>query len=349
LKLYAHSTPGVRNASVEFDIETLRPTYELSIGLPGRSNALAIATRLGLSPAIIRAAELLVRPEALEADSLLQEIKETRRSLEAERAQAEAVRRQVEAQDKELRYRLSQVEEARRQVLNEARQQAQDELAELAQELEQLRRQLSSLGTASGPTTHQQMLAEAQRILAERSKATREVPESVQPQPVKAETAPLSTGETVWIPSLRSSAQIVALDHGEADLQIGSFRMRLPIDRLERLDASMAAPPGSPKPGLPSTTPATPRSFSPPLPQVGLELDLRGTTIDEMLPRLEKYLDDAYLAMLPWVRIIHGKGTGALRTAVRKELHKHPLVNTVREGEPGEGGDGVTVAYLVGQ
>ncbi len=349
LKLYAHSTPGVRNASVEFDIESLRPTYELSIGLPGRSNALAIATRLGLSPAIIRAAELLVRPEALEADSLLQDIKETRRALEAERVQAETVRRQVEAQDKDLRYRLSKIEEARRQVLNEARQQAQDQLEVLAQELEQLRRQLSNIGTASGPSTHQQMLAEAQRILAERSKTTQAVPESVQPQAVKVEPVPLATGETVWIPSLRSSAQIVALENGEADLQIGSFRMRLPVDRLERLDVSAATPPGPPRPGRLPATPAYAASSLPPPPQVGLELDIRGTTVEEMLPRLERYLDDAYLAMLPWVRIIHGKGTGALRAAVRKELSKHPLVKTAREGEPGEGGDGVTVVYLVGQ
>jgi dsDNA-specific endonuclease/ATPase MutS2 len=242
LKLYAHSTPGVRNASVEFDIESLRPTYELSIGLPGRSNALAIATRLGLSPAIIRAAELLVRPEALEADSLLQDIKETRRALETERAQAETLRRQVEAQDRDLRYRLSKLEEARRQILNETRQQG-----------------------------------------------------------------------------------------------------------LERLEASAVTPPGPPRPGRLPAAPAYAASSLPPPPQVGLELDLRGTTVEEMLPRLERYLDDAYLAMLPWVRIIHGKGTGALRTAVRKELNKHPLVKTAREGEPGEGGDGVTVVYLVEQ
>ncbi len=352
LKIYAHSTPGVRNASVEFDLETLAPTYELSIGLPGRSNALAIAARLGLNPAIIRAAEALVRPEALAADTLLQDIKNTRQALEAERAQAEAIRRQLQAQEKELRYRLSQIEEARRQVLNEARAEAQNQLQELAAELQQLRRQLAGLvtGGASGASTHQQMLAEAQRILAERAKSVAPVPESVTAESVPQEKLPLTAGETVWIPSLQSSAQIVKIEGNEADLQIGSFRMRLPLDRLERRDVSQAVPVGLARPKtLPQTASAQSTTATPPLPQVGMELDIRGATVEEMLPRLEKYLDDAYLGMLPWVRIIHGKGTGALRAAVRKELSKHPLVKSLREGEAGEGGEGVTIAYLVGQ
>jgi DNA mismatch repair protein MutS2 len=357
LKVYAHGTPGVRNASVEFDLETLAPTYELSIGLPGRSNALAIATRLGLGDSIIDAAEAMVRPEALEADSLLQEIKDTRQALEQERAQAESLRRQAEAQEKELRYRLGKIEEARRQVLNEVRAQGQQELDQLREEVEQARRQLAGFakyaGTGSqgsGLNTHQQMLAEAQRILAERAKAVETVPEEVAP-PVddKQETVPLSVGDTVWIPSLRASGIITELsaEDQDAELQIGSFRMRLPLDRLERRDASQAMPMGLSRPKTLPTPERT--SASGPSPSVGMELDIRGASVEEMLPRLEKYLDDAYLGMLPWVRIIHGKGTGVLRTAVRKELSKHPLVKSYREGEPGEGGDGVTVAYLVGQ
>ena len=109
-----------------------------------------------------------------------------------------------------------------------------------------------------------------------------------------------------------------------------------------------ALPVGLERPGrLPMAEPSA--RVSVPLPTVGLELDIRGSTVEEMLPRLEKYLDDAYLGMMPWVRVIHGKGTGALRTGVRSELRKHPLVKNFREGEPGEGGDGVTVVYLVGQ
>ena len=353
LKVYAHSTPGVRNANVEFDLETLAPTYELSIGLPGRSNALAIATRLGMDRAVIRAAEALVRPEALEADSLLQDIKTTRERLEAERSQAEAARRQSEAHEKELRYRLAQIEEARRAVLNEARAQAQAELDEVEAEIDRLRRQMAGFsagGQPSGASMHQQMLAEAQQVLAQRRQAAELAAASVQAQAKpNQQPIPLAVGDTVWIPSLQATGQVVALDlpGQDAEVQIGSFRMRLPLGRLERRDVSQAAPVGISKPKrLPTPEPA---DSAAPLPHVGLELDIRGASIEEMLPRLEKYLDDAYLGMMPWVRIIHGKGTGVLRAAVRKELSKHPLVKNFREGEAGEGGDGVTVAYLVGQ
>ncbi len=354
LKVYAHSTPGVRNASVEFSVETLAPTYELSIGLPGRSNALAIATRLGLDRTIISAAEALVRPEALEADSLLHDIKNTRERLEAERAQAEAARRQAEAHEKELQYRLARVEEARREVLNEARAQAQAELDEMEIEIDRVRRQMAGFSAGghvgSGASTHQQMLAEAQQVLAQRRKAAEAAPASVQaPVAPSHRAVPLAAGDTVWIPSLQASGQIVAVAPAEqdAEVQIGSFRMRLPLGRLERRDVSQAAPVGITKPKrLPAPEPS---AGAAPIPHVGLELDIRGASVDEMLPRLEKYLDDAYLGMMPWVRIIHGKGTGVLRTAVRKELSKHPLVKSFREGEAGEGGDGVTVAYMVGQ
>jgi DNA mismatch repair protein MutS2 len=328
LKVYAHSTPGVRNANVEFDLETLAPTYELSIGLPGRSNALAIATRLGMDRAVISAAEALVRPEALEADSLLQDIKNTRERLEAERSQAEAARRQAEAQEKELRYRLARIEEARREVLNEARAQAQAELDDLEAELDRLRRQLAGFGAGShtsGVSTHQQMLAEAQQVLAQRRKAAETAAPSVEAQLAPSQrVAPLAVGDAVWIPSLQASGQIVALTPADqdAEVQIGSFRMRLPLGRLERRDVSQAAPVGITKPKrLPAPEPA---GGAAPIPHVGLELDIRGASVEEMLPRLEKYLDDAYLGMMPWVRIIHGKGTGVLRAAVRKELSKHP-------------------------
>lgn len=370
LKIYAHATAGVRNASVEFDVETLAPTYELSIGLPGRSNALAIATRLGLDQEIIHAAEAMVRPEALETDKLLQDIKNTRQALEQERAGAELERRKVQAHEKELRYRLGKIEEARRQVLNEARDQAQAELDSLAQELEQARRKLGGFGRqpATSPSTHEQMLAEAQRILEERRQAAEAMQEEVAATEAAAQqmALPLAEGDVVWIPSLKASGQIVQLlpEEQEAELQIGSFRMRLPLDRIERRDVSQAVPVGLSKPRrLPveqartPVTGSTARRPDPPIPgfgqgaapSVGMELDIRGASVTEMLPRLEKYLDDAYLGLLPWVRIIHGKGTGVLRTAVRKELSKHPLVKSYREGDPAEGGDGVTVAYLVGQ
>ena len=191
------------------------------------------------------------------------------------------------------------------------------------------------------------MLAEAQRVLSQRQQSAQMIPETPAPavSPAQKEM-PLAIGDTVWIPMLKASGQIVELaeEEGEADLQLGNFRMRLPLERLERRDVADAVPVGITKPKTLPTPQAAPSA-----PAVGMELDIRGATVEEMLTRLDTDLDDAYLGSLPWVRIIHGKGTGVLRTAVRKELSKHPLVKSFREGDPGEGGDGVTVAYLAGQ
>lgn len=350
LKIYAHGTPGVRNASVEFDVETLAPTYDLSIGLPGRSNALAIATRLGLPGDIIDAAQSLVRPESLEADELLQEIKDTRTRLQEERAAAEKLRLKAAAHEKTLKQQLDNIEQTRRDLVNEAREQAQAELDDLADELQRVRKQLAGLVTSSDAREEQrQVLHQTQQVIEARREASEPLPQPQKPAAAPAAT-PIRVGDTVWIPSLQSSAQIVALNpqEKEAELQLGVYRMRLPLSRVERRDVGDALPVGMERPGRLPLADVSPH-VSAPLPQVGLELDIRGATVEEMLPRLEKYLDDAYLGMMPWVRVIHGKGTGALRTGVRNELRKHPLVKNFREGEPGEGGDGVTVVYLVGQ
>jgi DNA mismatch repair protein MutS2 len=227
-------------------------------------------------------------------------------------------------------------------VLNEARAQAQAELDELEADIDRTRRQLAGFSAGghapSGASTHQQMLAEAQQVLAQRRKAAEPAPASVEAQVLPSQRlAPLAAGDTVWIPSLQASGQIVAIAPADqdAEVQIGSFRMRLPLGRLERRDVSQATPVGITKPKRLPTPEQT--SGAAPLPHVGLELDIRGANVEEMLPRLEKYLDDAYLGMMPWVRIIHGKGTGVLRTAVRKELSKHPLVKSFREGEAATG------------
>jgi len=350
LKIYAHGTPGVRNASVEFDVESLAPTYDLSIGLPGRSNALAIATRLGLPKNIIDAAQSLVRPEALEADQLLQEIKDTRTRLQEERAAAETMRRKADAHEKALKQQLDNIEQTRRDMLNQAREQAQSELDDLEDELQRVRKQLLGLVASSDAREEQrQALHQAQQVIETRRETNAPLPPPDKPVAPPSAT-PIRVGDTVWVPSLQSSAQIVSLNPAEkeAELQLGVYRMRLPLSRVERRDVGDALPVGMERPGrLPVAESSS--HVSAPLPQVGLELDIRGATVEEMLPRLEKYLDDAYLGMMPWVRVIHGKGTGALRTAVRNELRKHPLVKNFREGEPGEGGDGVTVVYLVGQ
>lgn len=343
LKLYAHSTPGVRNASVEFDVETLSPTYELSIGLPGRSNALTIARRLGLNPVIVEKAESIVRPDTLEADALLDEIRRAKQeSLQAE-GRAKDRERQAQLLERDLRYQLAKIEEARRAVIAETRHIMETELAQVRGEIEQLRRQVAR-GGVPGAGTHDDFLARAAKELARREQSDQElnreviIPGSAQ----ERLSGPIEIGDRVWVASLQASGEVLAINErvGDADVQLGNFRLKLPLKRLELRQK-----------GAPATTveAASVRiqasqgvQESP-----GLELDLRGARVEEGLDRLESYLNNAYMARLPWVRIIHGKGTGAMRDAVRNILRHHPLVGESRSGEQGEGGDGVTVARLI--
>jgi len=335
LKVFAHSTPGVMNASVEFDPKTLRPTYELTIGLPGRSNALAIARRLGLDLAIVQMAQSLVRPESLEADALLAEIRETKRHIQQLEQELQARMREVEAREAELNRRLAELEKERRLIINRAREEALAELEELRAEIRRLRTRLRKAVPMSERPAVQEVLREAGKIVAQREKEIKRLPEDVTPEG----STPLQVGDRVYVPSLRAEGEVTDVDdeEDEVEVQVGSFRLRLPPERVEF--RSRPEPASTPSGGGVST---------PVRAVVRPEIDLRGMTVDEMLPVLEKYIDDAYLAGVPYVRIIHGKGTGVLRRVVREFLHEHPLVASYRPGKPNEGGDGVTVVKFVG-
>ncbi len=329
LKVYAHATPGVENASVEFDQETLSPTYELSIGLPGRSNAFAIAARLGLPGEIIDRARSLVSPQNLETEALLTEIKQTRQEMSKDRQAAAIALQEAESRERELGERLAAIEKARREVLAEARDQAQRELEAVRQEI----RSLSS-GLEMRNIT-EEWLAQAEERLSRLEQSTAPLERVVRQRPQVA----LAPGDTVWVEGLGATGQITALADDEVEVQVGNFRVRTGRKTLEL--RQKAAP--QELRGQRAVTVTTARPPSP-----GLELDLRGLRVEEALPRLDKYLDEAHLAGLPHVRIIHGKGTGALRQATRQQLEGHPLVVSYRPGDRYEGGDGVTVAELVG-
>ncbi|MDW8069047.1 MAG: endonuclease MutS2 [Anaerolineae bacterium] len=339
LKAYAQLTPGVRNACVEFDPETLRPTYRLTIGIPGRSNALAIARRLGLDEAIVRQAEALLSPQDRQTEHLLADLHRLR--LEAARARDEAYAARAEAQHltEELRRRLARVDEERAAILEEARRQAQEELERLREEARALRQQWRKMllvppavQDVSGAATQDQSHATLAEAEAELDRLAAKVAESFPvPEPLLP-TGPLRPGDTVWVKSLRAMGELRTLAEDEAEVQVGPMRVRVPARDLEQ-----RFPPEQ------TVEPAGIR-YAPP--SVPLRLDLRGQTVEEALERLDRYLDAAALAGLPWAHIIHGKGTGALRQAVRDFLRRHPLVRSYRPGEEGEGGDGVTVVVL---
>jgi DNA mismatch repair protein MutS2 len=339
LKIFAHSTPFVSNASVEFDIETLSPTYKLSIGLPGRSNAFAIARRLGLPSDIVTQAEALVSPQSLETEAMLAEIKRARESALAVEAGVKAAQRQAEALNADLRYRLAKTEEARREILSEVRLQAQAELDAIRGEIAQLRNRMPEAGgEAAMPldrSRHQAWLAEAEAILSQRAQETQPLPPLSAPEPIVVD-GPLQAGDQVWVPSLGASGEVAVVGAHDVEIKVGSFRLKLAQSRVELRQR-----------GEQPATQMQPSGSLPKPPSPGMELDLRGLTVDDMLIELDRYLDTAYLAGLPFVRLIHGKGTGALRQAVRDELRGHPLVSEFRPGDSAEGGEGVTVARLV--
>ena len=350
LKAFAHATPGVINASVEFDLETLRPTYHLTIGLPGRSNALAIAERLGLPVEIITSARQEIDPAELRADDLLDEIHRQRNASREARQRADDARRESEDLRAELAERLVAIEDERRKVLEEARQEAEDELKHVRKQFKELR---GELRRARQPLEIIEQAEEKIEAIAEEVEAPveRHEPDIT---PVRG---PVRLGSRVQLRTLGQEGIVRSIGEDRIEVQIGNLRVRARrSDLVLRGDAETedgrqktesVGTPSSPVPHLPSAVSSRrSRVVGASGDSPGIELDLRGQRTDEAIDALDGYLDRAYLARLPWVRIIHGKGTGKLRQVVRDELSEHPQVQSFESGKDGEGGDGVTVATL---
>jgi DNA mismatch repair protein MutS2 len=342
LKAYAHTTAGVANASVEFNLETLQPTYHLTIGLPGRSNALAIADRLGMPMPIIEKARSDINPADLQAEDLLEEIHRQRDLARQSRAEAEQARQDIDRLRAELVERLDQIEDERREILDMARKEAKAQVQELGEELAGLRR---ALALARQPL-------DAIEIVEEQVEDLEEIyEEPVERQPLEAEDIildrPIRLGDKVRLRSLNTQGVVTSLGEEEIEIQVGTLRVRTRVAEVElvRKDEQPVTEEVYRKPAQGSQVRKQPvTSMTAPSP--GMELDLRGQRVDDALDQLDRYLDAAYLAGLPFVRIIHGKGTGKLRQAVRETLGVHPHIKSFQAGGVNEGGDGVTIAKL---
>ncbi|NMB90376.1 MAG: endonuclease MutS2, partial [Chloroflexi bacterium] len=341
LKAFAHTTPGVVNASMEFDMHSLRPTYHLTIGLPGRSNALLIAERLGMPAEILEHARQTINPEDLRAEDLLDEIHQQRDLARRARGEAEQARLEAERLRNELATRLERIEDERLGVIEQGRAEAEQEVSELRAEMEELRR---ALNRARQPL-------EAIRALEKEAETLQEMAQRpiVRRAPLEETTRPLRVGDKVRIRSLKMDGVINGLGENEVEVQLGSLRVRARLNDLQR--------PGEPEAPVAPLPPAgkrrKPAAGTAPVETPGVlhvspgaELDLRGQRTEEALEALEDYVESAYLAGLPYVRIIHGKGTGALRTAVRNALKHAAQVRKWESGLENEGGEGVTVAHL---
>jgi len=335
LKTYAHSTDGVVNASLEFDIKTLRPTFKLVLGLPGRSNALAIAQRLGLPQSIIDSAKAEINPLDLRADKLLDDIRKERNRTSREREKLEKARIKLEKQNLELEKRLEKIEDERRDTLAKARAEGELEVAVLRSNIESLKSQLKK---AKQPLDVLKNIEE--KIEEIENKTTQPVERQL---PITNSQLP-KLGERVTVSTLNAEGVVTAIGESDAEIQIGTIRMRARFADLERVNKSQIEIEKSKVESRKSNDlrPATFDSKKSP----GMEVDLRGLMSEDALDKMEKYLEQAYLSGLPFVRIIHGKGTGKLRQAVRDALRGHSYVKSFEEGGNNEGGEGVTVAKL---
>ncbi len=343
LKSFAHGTPGVVNASLEFDVQTLRPTYRLTIGLPGRSNALLIAQRLGLDQKIVSAAREHINPADLRADKLLDDIRKERNRTSREREKLEKARRQSEERTHELERELQTLEDRRREVLAQARAEGELDVAVLRKNINSLK---ASLKKARQPLDAVRSIERQVQEIQEKIEA----PVARRPVPSEAPQAgPLSfaLGERVFVPQLNSEGLVTALTDSEAEVRIGTLRLRTPIQDLQR---SSVWSKGEASKAQPSDTQPTLHQPTAPArqPSPGMEISLRGRLVEDGLDELERYLEQAYGAGLPWVRIVHGKGTGKMREAVRAALKVNPYVKSFEEARDNEGGAGVTVAKLGG-
>lgn len=332
LKAFAHSTPGVENASMEFNVETLAPTYRLTIGLPGRSNAFAIASRLGLDRPLVERARENVGKSNLELETLLAQLKKSREETVREQSRAAAARDSAERAAKQARRELADTQRQRGEILRQAREQARAELEATRAELNRLKREWRE--SAPGRETAKRAEQDLEALESAAASQLAPPPEPRRPQP-RAANERLRVGDRVYVPGLNQYGEVLGVG-SELVVQVGSFRTNLRPDQVEVQERAATEPDARP-----TTTVILPDVESP-----GIEVHLRGMRADDALEMLEKFLDRAYLAGLPYVRVVHGKGTGTLRKLARDYLQSSPLVTSYETAEPAEGGEGVTVAKL---
>ncbi|MGQ0572265.1 MAG: endonuclease MutS2, partial [Armatimonadota bacterium] len=325
LKLLASIEPGIENASVEFDAETLQPAYRLRIGLPGRSNALIIAERLGLAPEVVAAARSHLAPEQVAIEQVLDDLTRDRLAAEQDRAEAAVARAAAEDAQQRLIAEAERLRLERRRLLAEARR-ASEAI------VDDTRRRLDAVMVEVRAARSEAAVRQARTHLRQALDA---LPAAEPPPPPPGPPVErIAAGQRVFVGPLGRVGVVRGEpdDHDDVEVEVGLLRTRVPRAALRQAPETDAKPAGAVE--------------VPEIPVVGASISVRGQTVDEALLLVDRYLDDAVRARLPQVTVIHGKGTGALRRAVHDFLRGHPHVRTFRLGERGEGDTGATVITL---
>ncbi|HEY70665.1 MAG TPA: endonuclease MutS2 [Anaerolineae bacterium] len=337
MKTFAHRMPGVHNASVEFNIQSLQPTFHLTIGLPGRSNALAIARRLGLDESIVERAKRMIDPDELRAESMLDEIHRQRDATREAMEHAERESRDAQKLREDLAHRLQSIDDERAEILDKARQGAAVEIEQVRKDLRKLRGRLKVAALPLDEIKPVEDVIEALEKVVEQPAASRE--------PDTAETdLAYARGDRVMLRTLGSEGVVSGVTAEHVEVQIGNLRVRARRDEvmpLEKGDAEDAA-----RRDRSRRRTSEARGMMDPGRAPALEIDVRGMVVDDALMELDRRLDAASLAGMPYVRVIHGKGTGRLRAAIRQSLRDNPYVASFKPGEANEGGDGVTIVDI---
>ncbi|MGA8849457.1 MAG: endonuclease MutS2 [Dehalococcoidia bacterium] len=335
LKALAHATDGIENAALDVDPVTMAPTYHLTVGIPGGSNALATASRLGLPAEIVARARHMLSQSTQEIEALLTHLVTEQKNVESLRHSLEKELNEAEQSDTDLKNRLRQLEEDRRKIIKETHDQIVREAAELQMKIRQVAAELRKEKSRERIEQAKKALAEVQEQL---DAGIWQARPAVEIGEAEAETSPITAGDTVWLKEAGVPATVLSVseERGLVEVQAGKVKMTLRLDSVEKRVPST----GAVKTGGALIKRETRK------PRVSLELDLRGKRAEEVEPALDDYLNEASLCSLSRVRIIHGIGTGTVRQIVREILASHPLVASFRPGEQGEGGDGVTIVSM---
>ena len=338
LKVYALSTPFVKNACCEFDVETLRPTYRLLIGIPGKSNAFAISSKLGLSDEIIESARNHITEDKESFEDLLSDLEKSRITIEKERLEIASYKEEIKSLKKNLESKQGKIDQSKERILREAHEEARQILQDAKDVADETIRTFQKAGTSTMKELEQSRQKVRDKISEKNSKLSLKLSEKPTHKLLKPNQ--INPGDRVKVVSMGLTGIVSTRPDksGKLFVQCGIIRSQVNLNDLVLL-AEETVTTTSPMQRSSSGKLKMSKSYS-----ISTEINLLGKTVDEALSALDKYLDDAYLAHLPSVRIVHGKGTGALRKAVQDYLRRCKYVKTYRLGEYGEGDAGVTIA-----
>lgn len=328
LKAYSYNREGVMNASVEFDVNTLSPTYKLLMGVPGRSNAFDISKKLGLNMKVIQKAKSMIGQDEQEINEMIASLETNSKRVDEQRIELDYLLREAQDTHDALAKQYEQYQNHEKQLMNEAKEKANQRVKSATKEADDILKELRELRDKKGADVKEHELIDKKKQLDDQYEA-KSLKQNVQ----KKKWDEIKTGDEVKVLTYGQKGEVLELiDHNEAVVQMGIIKMKLPLEDLEKTKKTKSEP-----------TKMIKRENRQ---SIKMELDLRGYRYDEAMVAVDQYLDQAVLSNYEQVYIIHGKGTGALQKGVQNHLKRHKSVASYRNGMPSEGGFGVTVVEI---